>query len=607
MKELRRIYQCYKPDIPQTGIVITLMVLSISVNLLKPWPLAVIVDSVLNNKTLPAFLQHIGFSNQNKLSLLAVMAIASVLLYICHSSLSAYQSYRAIAIGLRGLQRIRTELFSALQRLSLRFHHGSKAGDLIYRATWDAYSVQTIFQQGFISTLTSTITIILMLYIILQINIPLGIATICLMPIIVITMRGFGKKMMERGMEAQKADSQVITSVSQTISTLPLIQSYTTEEREQKRFALFTEIAKNKRLSQHKWELIYWWSVTTLFGIGSSAIIYIGAIQALNNKITVGQLLIFIAYLAQLYEPLNQISHSGSTVASALAGAKRVFEIIDSTEEIKDAPDARPVVRDESSATMVKNTSAKPPLIVKGEIEFDDVWFSYEPEKWVLSGISFKVLSGERVALIGPSGAGKTTLMNLVLRFYDPIKGEIRLDGEDLRNLRLKDLRRNIAVVLQEPIIIAGTIAENIAYGCDNVTFEQIQNAARAANAEDFILKLPGKYDTIVGEGAHKLSVGESQRINIARAFLKDAPILLLDEPTAALDAENESLILQSIINLMKNRTTLMIAHKLSTIKRVQKIIVLENGKITQIGSPVELESQDGYYKRVLSGLTGLG
>jgi len=459
-------------------------------------------------------------------------------------------------------------------------------------------------------------------------------------------------------MAAQQADSRVTSLVQQSIASLPLTQSYTREELEARRFGAQIATAQERRLSQHGWELSYWLAITIVFGASAAATTWLGAQHVLAGKLTVGQLLIFLAYLSQWYEPLNQLSHFGATLASASAGTKRIFEILDTPEDVKDLPNARPVCRREpgspprheeraqasgqensrsasrepGSAGILagqagdlagrdagaprsmargqvrKNTGpfhAPPgpaPLIVRGAIEFDHVSFGYKAGLAVLRDVSFTLEPGESAAIIGPSGAGKTTLLNLLPRFFDPASGMVRLDGIDLRELRLKDLRAQIALVLQEPIILPTTIAENIAYGKPGASTGEIETAARAANADGFIQKLPQGYKTPVGEGATGLSVGEKQRINLARAFLKDAPILLLDEPTSALDAESEALVVDSLSKLMRSRTTLMVAHRLTTISRVDKILSIEGGTLTEAGRPEELRQRQGYYARVISG-----
>ena len=604
MHELRRIFSFYKKDYKEILSVICLIIISAFINLLKPWPLAIIVDSVLGNKKLPEYLKMWFNFDGDKIKTIVILSVVALFLYILHSLVSTLYNYRSIKIGLSGLQRVREQLFSTLQSLSLKFHYGRTMGDLIYRASWDAYSVQTVFQQGFISTTASLISLIMMIYVMASLNLKLTFVSVAMIPVLIISLKMFGRRMVEKGMEAQQADSRVITSVQQTITALPLIQSFTREEIENKKFVAHTSTAFKKRLSQHFWELIYWFSATALFGVIISVVILTGAMEVINNRLSIGELFVFLAYLGQFYEPLNQITHSGSTVASAIAGAKRLFEIMDSKDEIYEKEDAKPVLsaffieKHLNNAQVPKNTH-----IINGEIEFDDVWFYYGENEYVLKKISFKILPGERTAIIGPSGAGKSTLMNLIPRFYDPVKGTIKLDGVDLRELRLKDLRKNISVVLQNPLIIPTTVKENIAYGCPQASEEEIIAAAKSASAHLFIEKLPQKYDTVIGEEGISISAGEAQRINIARAFLKDAPILLMDEPTAALDLENEAIVIKTLFNLMKKRTTLIIAHRLETIKNVDKIIALKNGEIIEMGSPSELSSVEGYFSNLIKGI----
>jgi ATP-binding cassette subfamily B protein/subfamily B ATP-binding cassette protein MsbA len=411
----------------------------------------------------------------------------------------------------------------------------------------------------------------------------LTLVAVALVPLVIISMRLFGREIRARGEAAQKADSVVTTSVQQTISALPIIQAYGREEHEQAMFTRHTESAREKRLAQHGWELIYWLAVTVVFGIGTAAIVWVGSSQILAGSLSIGQLIVFLAYLAQLYEPLNQLSHVGATVSSARAGTQRVFEILDTPEQVCDAPHARPIT--------------KP---VQGAVEFEGVIFEYQAGQRVLDNLSFKIAPREAVAILGPSGAGKTTLLNLVPRLFDPQSGTVKLDGTDIREVRLRDLREQMALVMQEPLLLPGTIAENIAYGRPGAAHDEIVAAAKAAHADVFIRKLSQQYDTLMGEGAARLSVGEKQRLNLARAFLRDAPILVLDEPTSALDAESEALVLESLLRLMKGRTTLMVAHRLATIQQMDKLLVLEGGHVTEFGSPSELAMSGGYYSRVL-------
>jgi len=596
VKSIRRALQFFRPDKGRITVVLLLSALSIAGNVLKPWPIALIVDSVLQEKPLPTWLFDWREETHSKAWLIATFTIALFVIHAAQGLLSAAQNFIAIQVGLRGLRRVRSHIFACLQRLSLRFHQSARVGDLVYRASWDTYSFQTLFQQGVLTFLNAFLSLLFMVAVMLKVNQPLTWIALATVPFVILVIRIFGAKMRERGTEAQQADSRVTSLVQQNISALPLIQSYTREEHEQRQFDTHATLAQQTRLTQHAWELIYWFGISLVFAAGTAAIVWIGSNEVLAQRLTVGGLVVFLSYLGQLYEPLNQLSHVGATTATALAATQRVFEVLDTPEEVRDAPDARRV--------QGPNSKSQSPdgLVATGSIQFDRVTFGYEHGRLVLHEITFALKAGESCAFIGPSGAGKSTLMNLVPRFFDPNEGTVKMEGMDLRKLRLKDWREQVAVVLQEPILLPTTVAENIAYGKAGASPADIETAARAANAHDFIARLPQKYQTVIGEGASRLSVGERQRINIARAFLKDAPLLLLDEPTSALDAESEAQVVASIFELMRGRTTLMVAHRLSTIRRVNKILVLEAGRVTEFGSPEELLTRGGYFARVANG-----
>ena len=575
-----RAFRYFRTDASRIGLSLGLMVLSIGANLLKPWPLAFIVDYLLVGNPMPSWIatRSLGSSTSELLVGLAVVAFG---LHMGQGALAAAQNFTSIQVGLRGLARVRLELFERLQRLSLRFYNSHSQGDIIYRATWDTFSFQTLFQQGFSTFLNAFLSLAIMVGVMARLNLRLMLLSVVIVPPLILTMLWFGKQMKKRSAASHQAESLLTSSVQQNIAAVQLTQSYVREREERNRFEVLVNSTRQRRVSQHGWELGYWFSVAALFGMGTALIVWQGSQEVLAGNLSTGQLLIFLAYLSQWYEPLNQLAHVGATVADASAGASRVLEIIDAPESIQD-----PAV-----PQVLKNP--------RGTIELKNVSFDYETGHPILQGISLRIEPGESVAIIGPSGVGKTTLLQLLPRFYDPTGGQILLDGIDLRELSLRDLRSTISLVLQEPILLPGTIAENIAYARPGASAMEIEKAARAAHIHDFILKLPQGYETLVGEGLARLSVGEKQRINLARAFLKDAPILLLDEPTSALDAESERCVIASLIELMRGRTTLMVAHRLSTIRRVSKIIVLENGKLTQVGSPEALMKQTGYFSRV--------
>ena len=623
MSTLRRALRFFRSDAPRLVLVFLLLVLGAVASVLKPWPLAVIVDSLLGGAALPHWLGPYDPATSRNY-LLAVLVGLVLVLHAGQGILAATQNFIAIQIGLRGLRRVRNEVFQWLQRLSLRFHRSAQAGDLIQRAVWDTYAFQTLFQQGVVTAATAGLSLLLMLGVMLSLSVWMTLAALAVVPLLLLSIRYFGRGMQARGAEAQQADSQVTSLVQQSIVTLPLVQSYAREAREKRIFLAHTSRAQKRRLSQHGWELLYWLGVSLSFAVGTALMVWLGSVLVLSHQLTLGRLLVFLAYLAQLYEPLNQLSHVGATIATASAAADRVFEILDTPEEVQDDPLARPVVGARTrqrprlgvalsggrlqvgyqgkSVEPPAGALAPAPLYCDGRIGFENVSFGYSPERPVLHEVTFSLAPGQRVALIGPSGAGKTTLMNLLPRFFDPAAGMIRLDGVDLRKLRLHDLRHQIAVVLQEPILVAASVADNIAYGKPGASLEEIEAAARAANAHAFIEQLPQKYETMIGEGGATLSVGERQRLNLARAFLKDATLLLLDEPTSALDAESEQAVLRSVLELMGGRTTLMIAHRLATVQQMDKVMVLEAGRVTEFGSPAELAAQNGYFARVMRG-----
>jgi len=592
MKRLLRVLAFFRPDLPKVGLSLGVLVFAIGANLLKPWPIALLADSVLGNKPLPEWLAQFSFTS-SKASLLAFLGISVLLLHIINGTLMALQNYWVIGIGLRGLARVREALYERLLRLSQRFHQGRSSGDTLYRATWDTYAFQTLFQQGLMTLVPASLTLVLMLLIMSQADSVLTLYTLLLIPLLVLSIRSFGRVMNTRSAEAQQAESSVAGHVQQSLTNLPLIHSYATEASEAKGFLALVQAAREKRLGQHTWELLYGLGVTLVFGLGTAMIVWIGGERVLAGKLTLGELLVFLAYLAQLYEPLNQLSHVGSTVSTASASAQRVLDLLDAHDEVYERPDARPVKLEPASKKEDDSS-----LDIKGDLQFEHVAFEYQTGRKILNNVSFRVKAGESVGIIGPSGAGKSTLLQLVPRFFDAVGGSIKVDGVDIRELKLDDWRRSVAFVLQEPLLLPATIAENIAYGQPEAKRDAIIAAAKAAYADEFIRSLPNGYDTIVGEGAARLSVGEKQRLNLARAFLKDAPILLLDEPTSSLDAENEALISASLEQLRKGRTTLVVAHRLQTIRNVNHIIVLQGGRVMEEGSPEELLKGTGYFAK---------
>lgn len=584
MKNWSRVLSYFRPEMLAVWLALLMMGLSIAANLLKPWPVAMILDHIVGGKEAPWWLPEV----LRGMAIPTMLGVAALAIFVLHSAqgiFSAGQNYFSIKAGLRGLARMRNELFAWMQKLSVAFYQRKNQGDLIYRASWDTYSIQTIFQHGIFKFLGSFATIVLMVVVMWRVNVALTLITLAVFPPLLLAMLFFGRRMNQRSVAAHQADSKVTSLVQQNISNLPVIQSFTRERTESEVFGAQVKNSLGARLAQHKLEVSYWLVIAVLFGIATAGLTWWGAREILRGALTVGELVIFLSYLGQLYDPLNQLSHVGATVSDANAGVQRIFEVLDAKEQVSEP--AKPQ-KFPAAAGSGKGRA----------IEFRDVSFGYEAGKPVLKQVSFRINAGEVVGLVGPSGSGKTTLLNLLPRFYDPDAGKVMIEGLDLREIGLKRLRENVAYVFQETFLLPGTVAENIALGFPEAPRERIEEAAQLANAYEFVTRLPQGFETVVGEGAARLSVGEKQRIGIARAFLKNAPILLLDEPTSSLDAETEQVVVESLRRLAENRTTLMAAHRVSTLANADKIMVLENGSVTEFASPDELLGRDSYFAR---------
>jgi ATP-binding cassette subfamily B protein/subfamily B ATP-binding cassette protein MsbA len=578
MGNLLRAMRFYRAERGRVGLVFALLLCAAVAGLLRPWPLALMADYLAGQRPLPVEVAR-WLDPTNRSGVILGLALASLVLHLLHAAFAAAQNYASIAVSLRGLSGVRTELFRHLQRLPWRFHQRIPAGELVYRASWDAYAVQTLFHQGLVTFATALVSLVLMTGVMVRLDPGLTGIALLTAPALVGVIRCIGPRMSRRGGEAQQADSGVTSRVQQAIQSMPLIQSFTRERAEDASFESRVESARRVRLSQHGSELLYGAAVAAVFAVGAAATVAIGGRKVLAGAMTLGDLLVFLAYLAQLYEPLNQLSHLGATFATAGASAGRVFEILDQPCEPADpaspSPFPAPVRGSETGAT-------------GWPIRFESVTFAYRKGEPVIREVSFEAAPGEVIAIVGPSGAGKSTLLHLLPRFYDPDAGAVSIDGVDVRRFAVEELRRRIGVVFQEQVLWPGTVAENIGLGRVDATREQVESAARRANAHEFIVRLPSGYDTVIGDGAARLSVGEKQRISLARAFLKDAPILLLDEPTSALDAASERWVIDGLGVLMRGRTTFMVAHRLETLRGATRVVELREGRVVSVSAAGE-------------------
>jgi ATP-binding cassette, subfamily B, bacterial len=585
MRWFLRAMAFYRPEWPRIIVLAFLAVGSAAAGLLKPWPLALLVDSLVGNQPFPEWLGR-RMTGAPPHILVAGAAGALLVLHLVHAGLAAAQNGLAIATGLRGVTRVRRAVYGWLLNLSMGRLQGTQAGDLVYRATWDVFAFQTLFNQGVCTQAAAIVNVASMTWLMCQLEPRLAAVALATAPVLVAAMRLWGPLLSRRATEAQTADAAAAAYVQQTVAHLPIVQSNTAEDREAMAFAGAVSCAERLRWRQHRSEVAYLAVVAGVFAAGTAAVVWIGGGLAVSGKITAGHLLVFVAYLAQWHEPLSQLSNAGAAVTGAAAGVRRVFEILDE-------PGAGPDGREAPRATGGDGRPSPP------EIRFEGVVFSYDGRRRVLDGASLDVAAGESAAIIGPSGAGKTTLLLMIPKLLEPASGVVRWDGRDLRDFSRRKVRESVALVPQEPVLLPGTIAENIAYARPGASRGEIEAAARSAHAEEFIRRLPDGYETRMGDGAARLSVGERQRLSLARAFLKDAPVLLLDEPTSALDAESEMLVVESLRRLMQGRTTVMVAHRLATLNAASRIGALVEGKFVETGTAAELLARGGYYAKV--------
>jgi ATP-binding cassette subfamily B protein/subfamily B ATP-binding cassette protein MsbA len=552
MKWLVPTLRIYRPEALRCAGALGLVGLTTTAAVMKPWPLAWILDALSGRSDATDSIPR--------------WTLALLGAYLLHALLGAAQQSLVITLGLRGLQRIRHQVFERLIRLSPREVQGTAAGDWIYRATWDTYAFQTLFTHGIFTALTAGAGVVAMTVVMARIHLPLTAVALATVPPLIGVMRFFGPRLQRAAAGAQSTDSGIAAAVQQAVANLPLIQAFTRESSTTGAFDRQSCEAFAARRHQHRSEVLYLAAVAAILAAGTAGIVALGSREVAGGRLTLGQLLVFLAYLAQLYEPLNQLSHLGGTVATAQASAQRVLQWLDTP--------------------LPASGGAPPPRPDAGvALEFAKVGFAYEPGRPVLHALDLRLEPGEIVAVVGPSGAGKTTLLQLIPRFLEPETGAVRWCGVDLKALDRDALRRQVSWVLQEPLLLPTTVAENIGFGREGATRAEIEAAARAAQAHDFIERLPQGYDTRVGDGAARLSVGEKQRIHLARAFLKDAPVLLLDEPTSALDGQSEAAVLAAVQRLTRGRTTLMVAHRPETLHIAHRILRLEGGALTEVSA----------------------
>jgi ATP-binding cassette, subfamily B, bacterial len=557
--------------------------------LLKPWPLQIVIDYVLGGKPPPAGALG-ALLSMPKGGLLLLACGGLVLINLAAGAMTFWHNYTTIRVGQSMVNALRGDLYAHLQRLSLAYHGRQRVGDLMYRVTADSFAVQTMVMNGALPILSAAILLVGMLVVLFPLDPLLTVLALSIVPLLFVLIARFNRRIVAAATAVRDLDSRVYSLVQWGMAAIKVVQAFTKEEEEHRRFMGASRDSLRATLRLYSWQTLYSGLVNVVVAAGTAVVVYAGARAVMSGRLTLGELLVFIAYLAQLYAPVNQITQSWGLIAGARVGAARVFEVLDTEPDLK------------------SGTRPFPPTGVRGDIAWRGVGFRYRPETPVLRDIDLAVGAGETVAIVGPTGAGKSTLLGLVPRFFDPTQGSVTIDGVDVRDYAMPALRRQISMVLQPPLIFPLSVGDNIAYGRPGADRAAIERAARLARIHEVVAALPQGYDTPLGEGGAALSEGEKQRITIARALLRNAPILILDEPTSALDVATEALVMAAIETLMRGRTTLVIAHRLSTVRRCDGIVVLRDGAIVEQGAFADLLRRGGmfaeFYRTQFAGAT---
>ncbi len=546
--------------------------------LLGPLPLKIVVDNVLGGRPLPHLLDVWLPGSGHSPTALLLLAVGMVIVVGMLSQLRDFAgNLLTTYTGEKLLRSFRARLFRHAQRLSLAYHDIRGTADSTYRIQYDATSVQNIAVEGVTPFVTSALTLITIMGVTAKINWKLALVGLAVAPAIFVVSRSARLRLRQQGREVRKLESSAMSVVQEVLGAARVVKAFGQEGREEDRFVQRSNEGMRARVGQALLQGRFGLSVALITAAGTAAVLYLGVRDIQAGTLTLGSLILVMGYLAHLYGPLKTLSKKVGTMQSHLAGAERAFALLDEVPDVEDRPHARRLPR------------------ASGAMIFRHVTFSYDPERPVLQDISFEIAPGTCLGIAGTTGAGKTTLVNLLTRFYDPTIGEIRLDGVDARDYRLADYRNQFALVLQEPVLFSCSIAENIAYARPAARESEIIAAAKAANAHDFISRLPHGYNTRVGERGLCLSGGERQRISIARAFLKDAPILILDEPTSSVDVKTEAGIVEAMERLAQGRTTFIIAHRWSALKHCDLLLRIEHGRVESLepfSPPVDYESR---------------
>ena len=554
-------------------------------DLLQPWTLKIVLDNVVKAKPVQGhgWLDHVvlAIAGTDPMSVLRFAAIAGLVVAIFGAVCSYAEKYLTTSAGQWMMHDLRRTLYSHVQRLSLSYHDNKQTGDLLSRVTSDIDSVQSFVASGLLSAAINVLTLVGMVGAMFYINWRFTLIALSVAPVLFVVIYTFTRRIKKASREVRKKEGEIVSVIQEVLGSIRVVKAYAREDYEQKRLEEESlesvEIALRARSLKARLSPI----VEIIVAFGTSMVLWFGARMVLAGDLSAGSLVVFILYLGKMYKPMQELSKTADAFSKASVGYERIREILETEREVADLPGARPA----------------PAL--KGEVELEHVSFHYVEGTPILRDVSIHVASGQTAALVGPTGAGKSSVVSLIPRFYDPVEGIVKVDGRDVRQYTQKSLRQQISFVLQETVLFHGPIWSNIAYGKPNASREEIYRAAELANAHEFIEKFPQGYDTVVGERGVTLSGGQRQRIAIARAVIRSSPILILDEPSSGLDAASEKLVFEALDRLMEGKTSIVIAHRLSTIERADVIYVIDEGQVTESGTHAELMRSGGLYSEL--------
>jgi ABC-type multidrug transport system fused ATPase/permease subunit len=579
---LRLVRELIRPYMGSLFVILTAMLVQTAMGLAAPWPLKVVLDNVVGNHKLPNWLSHLlntFLKGDGKMSIAVAAALAVVAIALLGALASYIANYYTESVGQWIANDLRMRTYHHLQRLSLSYYDQQRTGALLSTITSDVQTIQGFASSSTLGILVDLFTIVGMLFIMFWLNWDFTLIALAVTPFLLLMLSRFKKAVKAATREVRKQQANIVSVVQQDLESMRVVKAFGRQEYEQEELGLVSHAVVDAALKARRVKALLSPLVTVTVSVCTAVVLWRGSALILAGAMTAGSLTVFLAYLTRFFKPVKDLASMTNSIAQAAVGVDRVRAILDADNVIPERPEA-----------------LQPTQAVRGAIRFDQVKFAYDPDSPVLRGVSFSVEPGELVGVVGTTGGGKSTIVSLIPRFYDAISGKVEIDGVDVRDYKLQWLRSQIGYVLQETVLFRGTVRDNIAYGREGATQDEIVQAAKLANADEFIARMPRGYDTMIGERGDTLSGGQRQRIGIARALVRDNPILILDEPTAALDTESEKLVIEALERLMKGRTVITIAHRLSTIRDANKIIVLDGGVVAEQGSHQDLLELGGIY-----------